>query len=179
MRVRRWHTALPLMVALSGCALHGGASAPDEDEPKNGEAHVTVRAEPARTSTLAQTVEGLGRCESLPDRIATLTPAVEGHVHELLVAQGDTVKKGQPIVELDKAVAQADLAEKKATRDGLKASLALLESLPRPQSAGPTSWRLNRPRSQWSRPTRPPTASARLPPATTYPSRISSTRSER
>jgi len=61
-----------------------------------------------------------------------LTPAVEGHVHELLVAQGDTVKKGQPIVELDRAVAQADLAEKSATRDGLKASLTLLQSLPRP-----------------------------------------------
>ena len=43
------------------------------------------------------------------------------------------MKKGQPIVELDKAVAQADLAEKTATRDGLKASLALLKSLPRPE----------------------------------------------
>ena len=80
---------------------------------------------------LTETVEGMGRCEALPDHIATLTPAVEGHVHELLVAQGDVVKKGQPIVEFDKAVAQADLAEKTATRDGLKASLALLKSLPR------------------------------------------------
>ena len=62
-----------------------------------------------------------------------LTPAVEGHVHELLVEQGRPVKKGQPIVELDKAVAQADLAEKTATRDGLVASLALLKSIPRPE----------------------------------------------
>jgi len=82
---------------------------------------------------LTETVEGLGRCEALPEHIATLTPAVEGHVHELLVAQGDAVKKGQPIVELDRAVAQADLAEKTASRDGLKASLALLKSLPRPE----------------------------------------------
>ncbi len=84
---------------------------------------------------MTETVEGLGRCEALPNQIATLTPAVEGHVHELLVAQGDFVKKGQPIVELDKAVAQADLAEKTATRDGLKASLALLKSLPRRRGA--------------------------------------------
>ena len=89
--------------------------------------------EPAQRSTLVETVEGLGRCEALPDHLATLTPAVEGHVHELLVKQGDPVKKGQPIVELDKAVARADLAEKTATRDGLKASLALLKSLPRPE----------------------------------------------
>jgi RND family efflux transporter MFP subunit len=82
---------------------------------------------------LTETVDALGRSEALPDHIATLTPAVEGHVHDLLVAQGDAVKKGQPIVEFDKAVAQADLAEKTATRDGLKASLVLLKSLPRPE----------------------------------------------
>jgi len=73
----------------------------------------------------------LGRCEALPDHIATLTPAVQGHVHALLVAEGGVVKKRQPIVELDKAVAEADLAEKTAIRDGLRASLALLKSLPR------------------------------------------------
>ena len=69
----------------------------------------------------------------MPDHLATLTPAVEGHVHKLLVSQGDSVKNGQPIVELDRAVAQADLAEKTATRDGLRASLVLLQSLPRPE----------------------------------------------
>ena len=52
---------------------------------------------------------------------------------KLVVKQGETVKKGQPIVELDKSVALADLAEKTATRDGLKASLALLKSVPRPE----------------------------------------------
>lgn len=129
---RLWYVALPLLVAMAGCGAHSGASPADGEDSAKGEAHVTVRAEPARTSTLPEAVDGLGRCESLPDHIATLTPAVEGHIHELLVAQGDTVKKGQPIVELDKSVAQADLAEKTATRDGLRASLVLLQSLPRP-----------------------------------------------
>ena len=125
------HAAFLLLTASAGCGNHEDAAAPDEGHAAKGEAHVTVRTEPARLGTLIETVEGLGRCESLPDHIATLTPAVEGHVHELLVAQGDPVKKGQPIVELDKSVAQADLAEKTGTRDGLKASLALLKSLPR------------------------------------------------
>lgn len=101
----------------------------EKDEPK--EAHVTVKVLPARLGSLAATVEALGRCEALPDHLATLTPAVEGHVHDLKARQGDTVKKGQSVVELDRAVASADLAEKSATRDGLKASLALLKSLPR------------------------------------------------
>ena len=80
---------------------------------------------------MSETVEALGRCEALPDQIATLTPAVEGHVHELFIKLGDPVKKGQPIVALDETVARADLTEKTATRDGLKASLAVLKSLPR------------------------------------------------
>jgi RND family efflux transporter MFP subunit len=130
---RWWHAALPLLAAFAGCGTHGGPATAEEEHSSEGEAHVTVRTEPARIGTLTEAVEGLGRCESLPDHIATLTPAVEGHVHELLVAQGDSVKKGQPIVELDRAVAQADLAEKTATWNGLKASLALLESRPRPE----------------------------------------------
>jgi len=118
---------------MTGCGIRGGSAAPGEEHSSEEEAHVTVRTEPARLGMLTETVDGLGRCEALPDQIATLTPAVEGHVHELLVAQGDVVKKGQPIVELDRAVAQADLAEKTASRDGLKASLALLKSIPRPE----------------------------------------------
>ncbi len=86
---------------------------------------------------MTETAEGLGRCEALPDHIATLTPAVEGHVHALLAAQGDLVKKGQSLLEFDKSVAAADLAEKTATRDGLKKSLALLKSLPRPEERRP------------------------------------------
>jgi len=133
MSIRWWIPAGILVLGMAGC---GGAHEPAAEGEKHSEkeeAHVTVRTEPAKRGALVEEVEGLGRCEALPDHIATLTPAVEGHVHALLVMQGDAVKKGQPIVELDEAVAQADLAEKTATRDGLKASLALLESLPRPE----------------------------------------------
>lgn len=128
---RPWYALVPLLLVTAGCGSHAVENPTDDENQTKGEAHVTVRTELARTRSLTEAVEGLGRCEALPDRIATLTPAIEGHVDELLVAQGDVVKKGQPIVELDKAVARADLAEKTATRDGLKASLALLKSLPR------------------------------------------------
>lgn len=130
-RWRWWHAAIPLLVAFAGCSSHSGTPAEEEKKhEEEGEAHVVVKTEPARLGTLIESVDGLGRSEALPDHIATLTPAVEGHVHQLLVAQGDAVKKGQPIVEFDTAVALADLKEKTATRDGLKASLVLLKSLP-------------------------------------------------
>ncbi len=126
----RWFLALILLLAVAGCGNHGEEPAAEE-HADDGEAHVTVKAVKAKLAPLTETVEGIGRCEALPDRIATLTPAVEGHVHELLVKQGDVVKKGQPVVEFDKSAAMADLEEKTATRDGLKASLALLKSIPR------------------------------------------------
>jgi RND family efflux transporter MFP subunit len=134
MTARSWMLAALFSLGLSGC--HGSSHAPEaENEPASSDehAHVPVRTEAARRGTVAHTIEGLGRSEAIPEKLATLTPAVEGHVHALLVKQGETVKKGQPIVELDKAVALADLAEKSATRDGLKAALELLKALPRPE----------------------------------------------
>ena len=119
-----------LLAGVSGCEKAGSTTAVG---PPDGatEAFVTVRTELARRGAMSETVEALGRCEALPDQIATLTPAVEGHVHELFIKHGDSVKKGQPIVALDETVARADLREKTAIRDGLKASLAVLKSLPR------------------------------------------------
>ena len=129
---RWWIPGTLLLVGPFGCA-HEGEPTPGGDS----EAAVTVRVESVRQGPVVELVEGLGRVEALPDHLATLTPAVEGHVHELLVEQGATVEKGRPIVELDKTVAQADLDEKTATRDGLKASLELLKSLPRPDEQRP------------------------------------------
>ena len=129
----RWESVgLPrLLVGLAGCG--GEGDPPADTEGAAGEAVVTVKVEPSRIGSVAETVEGLGRCEAIPDHLATLTPAVEGHVHELSVRQGSMVKKGQPIVELDKSAAEADFAEKTATVESMKAALALLKSLPRPE----------------------------------------------
>jgi multidrug efflux pump subunit AcrA (membrane-fusion protein) len=122
-----------LAASVAGCGPHVFVTSEEDEHKPEDEAHVTVRTEPARVGVLTETAEALGRCEALPDHIASLTPAVEGHVHALLATQGDPVKKGQSLVEFDTSVAAADLAEKTATRDGLKKSLALLKSLPRPE----------------------------------------------
>lgn len=137
MTIRWWITGFFLVVGLAGCGAKSGPEATGS-HPETPEAVVVVKTEPAHKGPLAEVIEGLGRTESIPDHLATLTPAVEGHVHELLAKQGETVKQGQPIVELDKSVALADLAEKEATRDGLKASLTLLKSLPRLEERKPS-----------------------------------------
>lgn len=122
-----------LLMAIAGCE-RPGASSPADDSGKEEEPHgVSVRTEPAGRRTIAATVYGMGRCEPLPRKVATLTPAVEGHVSKILANQGDWVKPGQALVELAPALAEATVAEKSAARDGFQASLRLLESLPRPE----------------------------------------------
>src|SRR5262249_6927251 len=93
----------------------------------------TVHCVPAQKRALSVGVNTLGRTELLPENLGSLTAAVEGHVHKLLVNLGDRVKAGQPLVELDPTVAKTALADKHATLDSLKAALVLLESKPRPE----------------------------------------------
>ena len=134
----RWNGSIPLgfllaamlLSAIAGCAGHATATSEGEGSPDEKE-KLAVRAVAAEKRTIATSVFGLGRVEALPKRIATLTPAVEGRVASILARHGDTVKAGQVLVQLDPTIAQASVAEKAAARDGLEASLRLLESLPR------------------------------------------------
>ncbi len=104
-----------------------------EEKKPEEPAKVDVRCVAARRLPFAITVDGLGRTEPLPECVGSLTAAVEGQVHELLVKLGDTVKAGQRILQLDPTVAKATLAEKEANKDSLVAARKLLESLPRPE----------------------------------------------
>lgn len=103
----------------------------DSEVTADGEAHVVVRVRAAERISVGRTVSALGRCEALPDKLALLTPAVEGQVESVFVTQGQHVTARQALVQFDLTLAKADLAEKQAARDSLRASLALLESRPR------------------------------------------------
>ncbi len=126
-----WKFALAFLIvpAVAGCACSTAEPPADEEH----EAAVTVRVEPAEYRTLPQVIKALGQCEAVVGKLAMLTPALEGHVHAILVEQGAKVTAGQPIIELDTSLPAADLAEKTAAGDAAKASLALLKSLPRAQ----------------------------------------------
>ena len=129
-RCGAWLAVLSLWVGIAGCGNKNNAAEAAKAEAAQDGA-LSVLVEPAQSRKMAETVDGLGRCEALPDRIATLTPAIEGRVKEILPKLGDWVKAGQPVVQLDTTIAEANLAEKTATRDGAIASLALLKAAPR------------------------------------------------
>jgi RND family efflux transporter MFP subunit len=114
---------------MSGCHRSGQAAT---DEEKKAYAPVPVHVVPAELRTMTQVVVGLGSCEPLLNKTATLTPVIEGRVMAILARPGQPVKGGQAIVQLDNRVAEANYKEKKTTREGLEATLRLLRVLPRP-----------------------------------------------
>jgi HlyD family secretion protein len=123
-----WMIPLCLLAGaiLVGCRSHDVAQ-PDETEA------VAVRVKPAGLRAIAEVVQAIGRCEAPLSKSAALAPAVEGQVLRILARPGDAVTRGQPIVQLDPRIAEANLQEKKAARNELTAALALLKATPRPE----------------------------------------------
>jgi RND family efflux transporter MFP subunit len=120
-----------LLAVAGGCG--GRSRAAGDAEAKNSELSdpVSVGVQPVELRTMSRVVVGLGTCEAPLNKTAALASAVEGRVAKILAKPGQTVKAGEPIVELDATVAEANFREKKITREGLEASLRLLKALPR------------------------------------------------
>jgi RND family efflux transporter MFP subunit len=131
--VTNWRPKVVVLVlaGIAGCA--ESVAQQDAAKEEHEAPAIAVRVAPAEHRTLEQSVKALAQCEALVGKLATLTPALEGHVHAILVTQGATVKAGQPIVELDQTMPAADVGEKTAIRDAAKSTLELLRSLPRPE----------------------------------------------
>jgi RND family efflux transporter MFP subunit len=73
-----------------------------------------VRVARAQTTALGEWTELLGTTLPLPDKVARVSAAVEGHVHSLPgkgatgISEGEQVKEGQVIARLDDRVARAN-----------------------------------------------------------------------
>jgi HlyD family secretion protein len=72
-----------------------------------------------------------GRTQPAPGHVGILAPVVRQPVHEVLVAEGDKVRKGQPLIKLDDEDARLKLKAKKADLEAEKATLAELKTRPR------------------------------------------------
>jgi HlyD family secretion protein len=117
-------------LSLEGCehAKSEPAATEHAEAPSNA---VDVTVAPVEKRKIHKATTTFGRCEALPEYQALVTPVIEGRVAELLAKEGDELKAGQPIIQLDTTLAQADLKEKEAARDSLVASLQALNSVPR------------------------------------------------
>lgn len=119
-----WILAVLISCLGSGCREHA-------EEEKAGA--IPVLASPVRQATFIELVRSVGVCAPPPERLALVTPAMEGSVLEILVAEGDEVEPMQPLVRLDDKLAVQDLAEKRAAKAELEAALVLLRAPPREQ----------------------------------------------
>jgi HlyD family secretion protein len=126
------------LCALAACALmllgcNHAAPQSEEQKASEGEAAVTVSAKLIEKHAVGRAITMLGRCEALPEKRALVTSVIEGQVGHLLAKQGDKVTAGEPLIQLDTQLAEADVAEKLAARDSADASLRLLQAPPRPE----------------------------------------------
>jgi membrane fusion protein (multidrug efflux system) len=126
---------LVLLAFSLGCA---GKTAPGDGEksadPPGEVKAIAVRAQPAELRKITETVEGLGRCEALPNGSAAVTAAVEGQVERLVVEVGQPVKRGDPMVQLDTRMARLASDKAQAVVDRLRPLAAKGEIAP-PQLA--------------------------------------------
>lgn len=116
------------VVLASGCSYLSPSEEPN-DNGDSGAANVIV--EPVRTANFERTISGIGTCTALPTHKIPITASVEGLVEKILVAEGDRVKPGRELIELDDRLIGKQLAELEHARDEIKASLTLLKTLPR------------------------------------------------
>jgi RND family efflux transporter MFP subunit len=99
-----------LIVVLLLAACHRAAG--DEDEVAHGPRAVVCA--PATLRTVSDTLDVRGTVAPLPDRDAQVSPQVAGRISRVLVREGDKVKAGQPLAQIDTSPLEDDVAEGKA-----------------------------------------------------------------
>ncbi len=106
--MKRLLTLLPLLAALALAGCHKPAAKSTEAQNARAVRVVTLSTQPI-TGALAASGDLVSREE------AAVLPEVSGYrVSKVLVDVGDTVKKGQTLVDLDPALIQAQLAQAEA-----------------------------------------------------------------
>lgn len=120
--IKRTQFALLLiaLVALAACGKHGGGDADEEKKAGTPEPEVTVAK--VTREKIAQDLIVSGNLAALPNRDAKVAALVPGRVARVLVVEGDQVKEGQSLAELDGSLlkeqerqAEAAVTQAKAT----------------------------------------------------------------
>lgn len=109
-------------LALSGCSHHGGsADADDEGSASNAKAEVTL-THVVRTD-IAQTLTLTGNAAALPNEDVRVSSLVPGRISDLKVAEGDRVRTGELLAQIDDRTYRGQLSQAEAAEAQAKATL--------------------------------------------------------
>ncbi|HEX6559296.1 MAG TPA: efflux RND transporter periplasmic adaptor subunit [Longimicrobiales bacterium] len=103
-----------LVVAFIIVRRHGGAA--DEDV----QTAVDVRTSVAVVKPFTERVQALGTVEARPGHVAEISAPAPSRISAIFVAEGDNVRAGQKLVQLDISVTQAQMQGAQATVDAAR-----------------------------------------------------------
>lgn len=112
----RWGLLVLAALVLAGVLawrLGGGAPSEGATSAQRGSPPVLVEVAEARIGAVADTIEVVGTTRARQS--IAVVPAVSGRVSEILFEAGQIVEAGQPLVRLESALEEANLAEARAT----------------------------------------------------------------
>jgi membrane fusion protein (multidrug efflux system) len=113
------HYFIPcLLLGLAGCMKGGG---PPKDPPVPAEL-VTVEVGPLR-----ETLEAIGTLDA--DESVDIRPEVDGEVTSIQMTEGEAVKKGDPILQIDESKQAATVAEAEADYNYAKETMQRSDTL--------------------------------------------------
>lgn len=119
MRTRRARFLIPQIILLSGgCGLLGAPERAEVEHP------IPVVVATAAIETLHPSTEVIGQFVAIPERSATVFAPQPGVIGSVSVVEGQLVKSGQVIAELDARIATAERDKAQASLDAAKANVS-------------------------------------------------------
>jgi len=125
--------AMLVSMAIAGCSKH---SSQDKEEPDASGPEPEVTAAKVQRAPITQNLIVSGNLTALPNRDAKVAALVPGRIAHVLVVEGDQVKEGDPLAELDNTLlkeqerqAEAAVAQAKASADNARVAAEREESL--------------------------------------------------
>lgn len=109
----------------------GTSDKPAETPPDKGKMALSVEVVEAKSGDIAMTLNATGAIE--PDTLVTVISQVEGELRSFPFKEGDDVKKGQVIAQIDDKEIQAQIVQSEADLEYAQARLKAISAGARPQ----------------------------------------------
>ena len=117
-----------LILGIAACSRADGApGAGGGAAGSGGPPAMPVEVVAARADTVVDAIQATGQIEAIHS--VELRPDIEGRVAAILVREGATVSRGQPLIQVDDAELKAEVARAEAERDLARQSLARTREL--------------------------------------------------